>query len=379
MHIAFVIQDLYRQGAQSVTAMLSRGLTRVGHRVDVVVSAVHRRISQERQDIKPFPLGEAIHLVSLPHSRSSRNVLALCRYFKDHRPHIVLPMSSNYEPTCAIACALMRKRDRPKLIPVEHSGGIGLPCKESKVQTPKKFAEHLIALLPNIRVDHVIAVSQGVAQALVKVGKYKPDEITVIHNPVIDEVFRENQGKRATHSWLQDKSVPVIVAAGAHVPLKGYDILIRALSLILPQQKCRLILFGEGPDTASLKSLAEELVIDESVSFPGHIDALPAELKHADVFVVSSHCESFSIVLVEALACGVPVVATNCPVGPPEILQNGQYGILVAPNDPEKLAEGILAVLNGAGIVPPAESWKPYVVENAVARYEAVFNNVLSF
>jgi glycosyltransferase involved in cell wall biosynthesis len=161
------------------------------------------------------------------------------------------------------------------------------------------------------------------------------------------------------------------------VPLKGYDILIKALSLILPQKKCRMILFGEGPDTASLKSLANSLSIGDFVSFPGHVDTLPAELNHADVFVVSSHCESFSVVLVEALACGVPVVATNCPVGPPEILKNGQYGTLVAPNDPKALAEGIWLALNGAAIMPPFESWQPYVIENVVAQYEAVFKRVL--
>lgn len=377
MHIAFVIQDLYRGGAQYVTAMLSRGLAQAGHRVDVIVSAVHTRLEIDRPDIKPFPLSESVSLISLPHLRSSRNVLSLRRYFKTHRPEIVLPMSSNYEPSCALAYALMRKRDRPKLVPVIHSGGIGLPNDVSKVQTKKTIAEHLYSLLPNIRVDHVIAVSHGVSQALVKVGKYKPDEITVINNPVIDDIFQENRIKSATHPWLVNKSVPVIVAAGAHVPLKGYDILLKALSLILSQKKCRLILFGEGPDTAGLKSLAKKLSIEDYIAFPGYLNALPAELNHANVFVVSSHCESFSVVLVEALACGVPVVATNCPVGPSEILKNGHYGILVSPNDPKELAEGILTVLNGAGIIPPAKSWTPYVIENVVAQYESVFERVI--
>lgn len=379
MHLAFVIQDLYRLGAQYVTATLARGLVQAGHKVDVVVSAVHNRIGLERPDLKPFQLPAAVQLVVLPNLRSSRNVLALRRYFLARQPEVVLPMSSNYEPSCALACALMRKRIRPKLIPVEHSGGIGLSIDDSKIHTinDKSLLELFHTLLPKAKADHRVAVSYGVARALVEVGRHKPEEVSVVHNPVIDDVFWENRGKRSNHPWLNNKSLPVIVAAGAHVPLKGYDVLIKALALVLRQIKARLILFGEGPETVSLKVLTENLGIADFVSFPGHVDNLPAELNEADVFVVSSHCESFSVVLVEALACAVPVVATNCPVGPAEILNNGQHGILVPPNNPAHLAAGIMVVLCGGAVSPSEESWAPYVIDNVVAKYEKVINKVL--
>jgi glycosyltransferase involved in cell wall biosynthesis len=377
MYITFVLQDLYRGGAEYVTAILARELVRRGHRVDIVVSAVHNKIKQERQDIRPYDIPKKVNLFSLPHLRSSRNVLSIHSYLRIHRPDVVVPMSSNYEPPCALACSLIAKKIRPKLVPVEHSGGIGILHEDSKIPSDKKWFGYLYSLLPIKRADHCIAVSKGVAEAMVKVGRYKPDEISVIYNPVVDETFWKNHNKEAHHPWLVNKSYPVVVAAGSHVSLKGYGILIRAMSQVLLSKKCRLIIFGEGPDTANLKLLAKELNMEEFISFPGHIDALPAELKNADVFVVSSHVESFSIVLVEALVCGVPVVSTNCPVGPPEILQNGRHGILVKPNDPNELAKGILAVLNGGAVIPSKESWKPYVVENVVTQYEKILNRIL--
>ena len=104
---------------------------------------------------------------------------------------------------------------------------------------------------------------------------------------------------------------------------------------------------------------------------PGYTDNLPAEIKAADAFIVSSNIESFSIVLVEALAAGTPVISTDAPYGPPEILQNGKYGILVKRNNPDALADGILQVLNGHAIPPTPEAYERFTLPNTVKRYEA--------
>jgi glycosyltransferase involved in cell wall biosynthesis len=120
------------------------------------------------------------------------------------------------------------------------------------------------------------------------------------------------------------------------------------------------------------------LHVEHNISFPGHTNALPAELKNTDLFVVSSHCESFSIVLVEALASGVPVVATKCPSGPYEILCGGIYGTLVPVNDVEALADGIYSALTGNAIVPVPESWKSYSLDKVVEQYEEVLYKVLA-
>ena len=109
---------------------------------------------------------------------------------------------------------------------------------------------------------------------------------------------------------------------------------------------------------------------------PGFVSNLPAEIKAADAFVVSSETESFSIVLVEALAAGVPVVSTNCPLGPPDILQHGKYGILCAVNDPESLSMALQKVLDGQGIVPPRDAWEKYTLEKVMDNYECAIRRV---
>ena len=168
----------------------------------------------------------------------------------------------------------------------------------------------------------------------------------------------------------------MFVAAGAHVCLKGYDVLIRAFAR-LADKSVRLIIFGDGPETDNYRKLIAELGVADRVSLPGYVENLPAEIKAADSFVVSSQSESFSIVLVEALAASTPVVSTNCPLGPPEILQNGKYGIMCAAGDPNSLADALQWVLDGQAIVPPRESWEKYTIENVMDKYECAIRRVM--
>jgi len=278
--------------------------------------------------------------------------------------------------------AAILTRSKAGIIIVEHSGGIGMSAAQTRNEFRSSWLRQCVtrtlASLCAWRVDRVIAVSDGVRDALVQTRRYPASRIVRIYNPVVDETFAARRCEAPTHPWLQTKTVPVIVAAGAQVKLKGYDLLIRAFAIVLQTRPCRLILFGEGIETEHLKQQAAESGVGNDISFPGHTNNLPANLSHADVFVVSSHVESFSVVLVEALACGTPVVSTNCPSGPPEILKNGKYGILVEPNNPAALANGIIRVLEGGGIHPPAESWHSYRLETVIKQYEDIFTKVLA-
>jgi len=359
--------------------MVANGLAQRGHEVAVVVSAVHDRIGRESPDLKPFPLDPRVALVHLPYARASRNAFALARHFRRYRPDAILPMSGAYVVACALARTLAGQARTARLIPVQHGGGVGMRREQSRVSGSRCIR------LPTVMTrwvahsaDAVVAVSRGTADALVAQGRYPADRIHVINNPVVDDTFDARSRKPATHPWLQSKSEPVIVAAGSHAAVKGYDVLLRAFAWVRLRRPCRLILFGEGALTESYRRLAAELKVDGYVSLPGFAGNLPAEIRRADLFVVSSHCESFSIVLVEALACGVPVVATNCPSGPPEILRNGLYGLLVQPDNPAALAEGIVKVLEGHGIQPPPESWAPYRLDRIIDQYEALLVELLA-
>jgi glycosyltransferase involved in cell wall biosynthesis len=377
MHITFILQDMYRLGAQYVTSMIANGLSERGHRVDVIVSAVESKIKKERSDLEPFPLNKEIAKIELTHLKASKNIGEIRNYLKQRQPDVIIPMSSNY--SLATALAMLVFSTKTKLLPVEHSGGIGMSyMKASKSNLFIDWASNLTNLILISKACGFITVSKGVKDAMVKTQKIDPKKLHVIYNPVIGKTFNWKVAQTSQHLWLVEKELPVIVAAGAHIPLKGYDVLVNAMALVNKEYPCKLVLFGEGILTEELKKLAKTNAIDSMIDFPGHTKNLPAELKNADAFVVSSHAESFSVVLVEALASAIPVVATNCPSGPPEILQNGKFGILVEPNSPKELAKGILKVLKGKGILPAKESWEPYQIEKIVISYEEVIQSVLN-
>lgn len=384
MHIAFVISDLYRLGAQYVTSLISKGLSDRGHQVDLLLSAYHREIEEKRPDLRAFPVAEEVRVFYLSNTRASRNIVGIAKYLKQQTPDVVIPMSTNYVVPVGLAARMYGLN--VKIVPVEHNSGLSF--KESRVADFDKRNGKLGLSLRNwvagavvghfLRsCDHVIAVSSGVKEALQDVYKVSKTNISVIYNPVVDDNFRAKRLALPSHDWLSMKTTPVIVAAGSLVPMKGFDVLLNAMAQVVRQRPARLVVFGEGPWRDELISLAESLGIREQVSFPGYIANLPADLSRADCFVVSSFAESFSIVLVEALASGVPVVATNCPSGPSEILLNGKYGTLVQYGDSEMLARGILDTLDDKGKEAPAESWAPYQLERVSKNYEELLSSLL--
>lgn len=137
----------------------------------------------------------------------------------------------------------------------------------------------------------------------------------------------------------------VIVAVGRLHPQKDFLTLIRAFHLLQQQLQCKLVILGEGEQRRSLEAEVARLGLTESVALPGHVGAPGSYLAHADLFALSSQYEGFPTVLIEALACGCPVVSTDCPTGPHEILEGGRFGPLVAVGDPAALAEAMRATL----------------------------------
>jgi len=188
-----------------------------------------------------------------------------------------------------------------------------------------------------------VAVGMGVADNLSKVTGLLRESLTLIPNPVVTPDFAERIQAPAPHPWLLGSS-PIWVAAGRLVPLKDFPTLIRAFWHVHKKvAEARLLIFGEGPERDNLICLCAELNLEDSVALPGFIeDPIPAFARATGV-VVSSRFEGFGLTLVEAMACGTPVVSTDS-VGPREILQDGKLGLLVPPGDPEALAQAIIDV-----------------------------------
>jgi glycosyltransferase involved in cell wall biosynthesis len=167
---------------------------------------------------------------------------------------------------------------------------------------------------------------------------------------------------------------PVILGVGRLTPQKDFPTLIRAFALVRQQQPARLILLGEGEERSSLASLIEELHLQEEVDLPGFVDNPFAYMARARVLVLSSAWEGFGNVLVEAMAAGTPVVSTDCPSGPAEILANGEYGQLVGIADSEAMARAILKILD---CPPDQHQLKQRVMEFSVEKILAQYRSII--
>jgi glycosyltransferase involved in cell wall biosynthesis len=200
------------------------------------------------------------------------------------------------------------------------------------------------------RIDHAVAVSSGVADELVRYGGIPPDRVSTIYNAVIGSDFADRANAPMqppiAQSWFEQRDRPIFVTAGRLVEMKDHRTLLSAFARYLATRPARLIILGNGPLQPMLEELVRTLGIVEHVCFAGFVNNPLPYMRHADAFVLSSRSEGFGNVIVEALGCGTPVVSTNCPHGPSDILEDGRYGLLVPPRDDEALARGMADLLD---------------------------------
>lgn len=193
--------------------------------------------------------------------------------------------------------------------------------------------------------DHVIAVSKGVAHEVQRLTGLPDDRVTTIYNPVVGPYIRRLAAQPVDHPWVADTQVPLILAVGRLTPQKDYPTLIHAFARVRYVRAAHLVILGEGRQRHKLEKRVHQLGLDADVALLGHVDNPFAWMSRAAVLVLSSAWEGLPGVLIEALACGCPVVSTDCPSGPREILEHGAFGPLVPVHDDRMLAAAILTVL----------------------------------
>jgi glycosyltransferase involved in cell wall biosynthesis len=159
------------------------------------------------------------------------------------------------------------------------------------------------------------------------------------------------------------------LAVGRFTEQKAFDVLIRAFALVSKNHRVRLIILGEGEERPDLEALIREYALEEEISMPGFVTNPYSYMAHAAAFVLSSRWEGLPTVLVEAMALGVPIISTDCPSGPREILLDGKYGKLVPVDDPFALADAIATSLADNVLRPSRESWKPFELDCVVDQY----------
>jgi len=201
--------------------------------------------------------------------------------------------------------------------------------------------KRLIKLLYS-RADSIVTASRGIKAELVKLG-VPPGRITPIYNPVPITYVRQQSSEPA--DFPQTGQEPVIIAVGGLRKQKGYPYLLRAFQQITRSLPSHLLIVGNGPDREELATLARSLSLDDRIHFAGFKKNPYALMARADIFMLPSLWEGFGIVIIEAMACGLPVVAANCPEGPGEIISDGVDGLLVPPADSSALAAGALRLL----------------------------------
>lgn len=210
----------------------------------------------------------------------------------------------------------------------------------------------------------------GVARDAAAVLDLDPARIAVVANPVDAERIAELAGVRPAHAWLESGAPPVLLSVGKLQPQKDHATLLRAFALLRAQRPVRLVILGDGPLPGRLERLARELGIADEVAFSGFVVDPFGWMAQAAAVVSSSRFEGLSNVLIEALAAGATIVATDCPHGPAEVLDHGACGRLVPVGDAAALAAAMAAALDDpADPVRQRARARSFALDTAVEGY----------
>lgn len=269
--------------------------------------------------------------------------------------------------------ALLSAMTKPNFMAVWARQLVGIPNRvvisehntfSLTLDAPSKKNRRRRQLLPPMvkrvysRADTIVAVSHGVADDLALTTGIPRERITTIYNPIVTSELARQAAAPLDHPWLQPGASPLVLGIGRLHEQKDFPTLLKAFARMRARRPAHLMILGEADAKhttfrSELLALAAHLGIADDVALPGFVANPFAYLARAALFVLSSAWEGLPSVLIEALACGCPVVSTDCPSGPREILENGKYGPLVPVGDDAALAEAMLSVLH----IPPDRDW----------------------
>jgi glycosyltransferase involved in cell wall biosynthesis len=329
--IAFFLDALHGGGAEKAVVNLLKGLAqRDEFDLDLVLA------TKEGPYLDLVP--QEVRIIDLNTGRAVKAILPLMNYLKENRPWALIGNMGHVNVVASIATEL--SGIKTKLVLVEQNT---VSANQSKLKRAKLVELLMKFLYP--RADVVAGVSAGVARDLEQYLGLKKETVKVLNNPVVNEDLITQSQTSLDHPWFAANRPPVFIAVGRLNPQKDFPNLLNAFAQVRKQQEARLIILGEGEERLKLEAMIDNLGIGEDVSLPGFVKNPYAYMKHASCFVLSSRQEGLPTVLIEAMACGCPVVSTDCPSGPEEILNRGTYGLLVPVKNYAALGEAMLATL----------------------------------
>ncbi len=359
--IAFFTRDLAGGGVGRVIVNLAKGFADRGHAVDVVLA---RRRGPYLAQLAP-----GVRVIDFGVSRTLWCVPGLVRYLHRERPRALIACADGANVVALWAKRLAGGGTRLLISTHTNMSHNARQARQARGRLIPHFARRFYHWA-----DDVIAVSQGVATDLAETAGLDRRRIRVIYNPVDTSEIIERAQEPLTHPWFSASEPPVILGVGRLTRQKDYPTLIRAFAAVRGRRPARLMILGEGQDHGALEALARELGCAADVSLPGFVANPYPFLAAGRVFVLSSAWEGFGNVLIEAMAVGTAVIATDCPWGPAEVLDHGRYGRLVPVGDVDALAHAVEEVLDAA---PAANGGLDRAMQFSTERIAAQYLRVI--
>ncbi|MBL0351760.1 MAG: glycosyltransferase [Dechloromonas sp.] len=330
--IAILLPDLRGGGAERVAVNLANTFVQRGYAVDMVLlSATGEFLSELLPEVR---------VVDLKVRRIRWAIFPLVRYLRSARPTVVL--ACMWPLTVAVMWARFLARVPMRAVVAEHTTW----SRSELLERPTvewQICSSMRRFFP--KADGIVAVSGGAADDLARLAGLDRAAISAIYNPIVGEALaRPTATPSEPQAWCAGAHRRIL-AVGTLKKIKDYATLLKAFAMLRQRLDVRLLILGEGDCRLALEAQARELAIADSVSMPGFVKDPMPYYRQADLFVLSSTGEGFGNVIVEALAAGTPVVSTDCPSGPREILRDGKYGLLVPVGDAHALAKAMAASL----------------------------------
>lgn len=361
--LALFLPSLHGGGAERIMLLLAGGFAERGLRVDLILA------NAEGPYLSRVP--NTVRVVNLEASRVIKSLPGLVRYLRREQPHALLSALDH-----ANLIALLAKRltvSKASCVVSVHST-LSIEQRHARAWRARLIPWLISRWYP--RANKVVAVSQGGAKDLIHMTGLAPERVKVIHNPVVIPDLLVQAQAPIPHVWLGAEQPPVILGVGRLTGAKDFPTLIRAFAQVRERRLARLIILGEGEERPKLEALLGALNLQNEVALPGFVQNPYAYMSRAAVFVLSSAWEGLPGVLIEALAVGTQVVATDCPSGPNEILCGGTYGPLVQAGDDASMAEAIVHILEGRRLTASVlrERAADFNLERAITAYLDVLN-----
>lgn len=337
MDVALMVYSLGGGGVERMRCHLAGALQERGYTTSIVVARSDGRHGAYRSHV---PTG--VKFVDLGARSWAAWLAALTDFLKDEKPSVLL---AAMETAGIMALWARRRASVATRIVVSSHVEISRHMQVEPKRLKRLAIPYLVRWLYR-SADGIVAVSAGVADNLASFARLPHERISVIYNPVVTNELWEASKEEILDQWGTNDCCPIVLGAGRLNAQKDFRTLLKAFSVVSKQRSARLIILGEGEERFYLEAMTRELGLEALVQMPGFVTNPFAYMARASAFVLSSAWEGLPGALVQALACGCPVVSTDCPSGPREILKDGKYGPLVSVGDHEALAEAILATLD---------------------------------